>query len=712
MSFFVPLPFHLVFLDFHNSLLYNFSREGKKMKILIVDDNKENLYLLEILLKGSNYDVVSAVNGDEALGKLRSEEFDMVISDIFMPVMDGFQLCLKVKGDDELKDIPFVFYTATYIDKKDEELAFKIGADKFIQKPIEPEEFVDIIEKTIKEAEEGKISQKDFALEEDKEIFELYSERIVNKLEQKMSKLEKEVVRRKKAEESLKVSEEKYRLLVENANEAIVVVQDEMLKFFNLKTMEIMGYSQEELSSMPFTEFIYPDDRGMVIERHLKRLKGEEVPEVYSFRIIDKDGNIKWVEINAVKVTWKGNSATLNFLSEITERKKAEEEKQKIQFQLLQAQKMEAIGTLAGGVAHDFNNQLTAIGGNVQLAMLELDELEPLYRYLRQINLAVNRSAQLTRQLLLFSRKETMEFETLSIKQTIDELLKMLNRLIGEDITIQTELQSDIWTIQGDAGNIEQVITNIVVNARDAMPQGGNITIETQNVILDKEDCKFISDAKPGKYVCLSIGDTGVGMDKETIKHIFEPFFSTKKAGKGTGLGLSVVYGIIKEHDGWINVYSEPEHGSTFRVYLPASSVKLENKAEETISLQDFSGNGERILLVEDEETVRLFTKEALSSNGYIVFEAAYAQEALDIFEREKGEFDLLFSDIVLPDKNALQLLDQILIRKPELPVLLCSGYTDKKSQWPLIQERKIPFIQKPFGLIELLKAFKSTLAS
>lgn len=386
------------------------------------------------------------------------------------------------------------------------------------------------------------------------------------------------------------------------------------------------------------------------IERHLKRLKGEEVPEVYSFRIIDKDENIKWVEINSVKITWEGKPATLNFLSEITQRKqaekeirqlsqfqesiidnanvwldvldaeanvviwnkaaeeisgysseevvghdriwewlypdeeyrneitaqaaaiieenevvedfettirckdgqtrviswnsrnlldedgnpigsialgrditarkKAEEEKEEIQTQLLQAQKMESIGTLAGGVAHDFNNQLTVIGGNAQVAMMEVDESEPLYRSLKQINHAVTRSAKLTRQLLLFSRKETMEFETLSINQTINDLLKMLNRLIGEDITIQTELQSDVWTIQGDAGNIEQVITNIVVNARDAMPEGGKITIKTQNVTLNKEECKFMPDAEPGKYVRLSIEDTGEGLPNSFRKNV------------------------------------------------------------------------------------------------------------------------------------------------------------------------------------------------
>lgn len=394
------------------------------------------------------------------------------------------------------------------------------------------------------------------------------------------------------------------------------------------------------------------------------------------------------------------------------EQKRWEEEKEKLQAQLLQAQKMEAIGTLAGGVAHDFNNLLTTIQGYTEIAMLDADQTEPLHKNLEQIHYAAERAAGLTRQLLLFSRKQPMELVAIQVNRTIEGLLKMLKRLIGEDIAIKTELEPDLWAVRADIGNIEQVFMNLAVNARDAMPEGGTLTIKTHKVTLDDEYCKMIPDARPGKFVCLSVADTGTGMDKAVLQRIFEPFFSTKEFGKGTGLGLAVVYGIVKQHEGWINVYSEPGQGSIFKVYLPACSVHLEDEPEEKVLLQKLQGNGERILLVEDEEAVREFTSKVLRDNGYTVFEAADVKEALEIFEKENREFHLVFSDMVLPDKSGLQLVDQLLSVRPELLVLLSSGYSDDKSQWPIIREKGFRFLQKPYSIPELLKVVRETKVS
>ncbi len=303
-----------------------------------------------------------------------------------------------------------------------------------------------------------------------------------------------------------------------------------------------------------------------------------------------------------------------------------------------------------------------------------------------------------------------MEFTPLNIKKMIDDLLKMLERLIGEDITITTHLEPDIWTVRVDKGNIEQVIMNLVVNARDAMPEGGRINIKAENVILEEEDCKAIPESRPGRFVCLSVEDTGEGMDKETMRHIFEPFFSTKEVGKGTGLGLSVVYGIVKQHEGWINVESEVGRGSTFKVYLPVSSAKLEDETEEKISLAGLQGKGERILLVEDEEGVRKFATRVLGENGYVVFEAEDAKEALDIFKREEGNFHLIFCDVVLPDRSGLQLVEQLVSHTGELRVLMSSGYADQKSQWPVIRERGFQFLTKPYALRDLLRGIREAI--
>lgn len=393
------------------------------------------------------------------------------------------------------------------------------------------------------------------------------------------------------------------------------------------------------------------------------------------------------------------------------EHRQVEEEKVKIQAQLLQAQKMEAVGTLAGGVAHDFNNLLTAIQGYIDMTLLEVNTSDRIYKNLEQTSHACAKAANLTRQLLLFSRKQPMEFKALDLNKTVESLLNMLERLIGEDIVINIDLKPDLWTVWADAGNIEQLLMNLAVNAKDAMPEGGTLTIKTENITLEKDFLESIPKARAGKFVCLSVEDTGVGIDKTLIERIFDPFFSTKPPGKGTGLGLSVVYGIVEQHKGWVNVYSELEHGSAFKVYLPADSVVLKDEPEKKTSLEELKGYGERVLLVEDEGAVREFAMKALSKNGYTVFEAASAEEALEIFKRENGQFHLVFSDIVLPDKSGVELVDQLLSINPEISVLLSSGYSDDRSQWPLIREKGLQFLQKPYALPDLLQAIRTAVS-
>jgi len=401
---------------------------------------------------------------------------------------------------------------------------------------------------------------------------------------------------------------------------------------------------------------------------------------------------------------------TKKLQKQIIERKRAEKEKEKVQAELLQAQKMEAIGILAGGIAHDFNNLLTAIQGCADVAMLELEKSHIVYRDLQEIQSASGRAADLTRQLLLFGRKQPLKYDLINLDQLIENLLKIFHRLIGEDIGISIDFEPDLWNVNADRGSMEQVIMNLVVNARDAMPDGGKLTLKTENIVLDKPAARLIPEAKPGKFVCFSVSDTGMGMDQETIRHIFEPFFTTKGVGKGTGLGLSVIYGIIQQHNGWIHVYSEPGQGSIFRVYLPAVFDKEEQSDIEKAGKKFPKGNGERILIVEDEEMVRSFTRKALVKNGYKVFTAANVNEAKRVFTSNNRDFELLFSDVVLPDGNGIELVDQILSEKPQIKVLLASGYTDKKSQWPLIKKRGFEFMQKPYDLGDLLRTLRGIL--
>lgn len=394
----------------------------------------------------------------------------------------------------------------------------------------------------------------------------------------------------------------------------------------------------------------------------------------------------------------------------IVEREKAEKEKEGIQAQLLQSQKMEAVGVLAGGIAHDFNNLLTGIQGCTDMAMLEQNVSASVYDDLQQIQMAVERAADLTRQLLLFSRKQPMAFMTVDMNKLIEDLFKMLHRLIGEDISINTHFERSIWPVRADRGTMDQVILNLTVNARDAMANGGTFTITTDNVHVDEAFRSKHPEAEGDKYVLISLEDTGCGIEEHVLKHIFEPFYTTKGVGKGTGLGLSVVYGIIQQHEGWVEVSSTVGEGSRFDVYLPAFEVGMIPDVQPGESIGNVRGRGERILIIEDEKSVREFLARALVRMGYNVLTSKNKADAIKTYHAEEGQFDLIFSDVVLPDGTGIEVVDEILADNPLMRVIFSSGYTDHKSQWPSIQERGFQFLQKPYVLTELLAALRASL--
>ncbi|MFH1147561.1 MAG: ATP-binding protein [Pseudomonadota bacterium] len=401
-------------------------------------------------------------------------------------------------------------------------------------------------------------------------------------------------------------------------------------------------------------------------------------------------------------MTYENKEAILRVLEDITERKRLEE-------QLRQAQKMEAIGRLAGGVAHDFNNLLTAIRGYSELLLVRVGENHPLRKDIEKIYQAGDRASELTGQLLAFSRRQMLQPAVMDLNALVEDMQRLLNRLIGEDIELVTVLNPRLARVKTDAGQIGQVIMNLVLNARDAMPGGGKLTITTENVVFDQDASKRFPEAQPGKYVSLKVTDTGVGIPKEIASQIFEPFFSTKTQGKGTGLGLSVVYGIVKQHEGYVDVESEPGNGSNFIVYLPAVSDTTESGIKHPLSSKDLQGKGERILLVEDENEVRTFAARVLRENGYVVFEAENGKDALEIFAREK-QVHFVFSDVVLPDRSGIQVVDEILRSRPDTRILFVSGYADHKSQWPAIRARGFDFLQKPYSISELLGAVRKAI--
>jgi nitrogen-specific signal transduction histidine kinase len=395
--------------------------------------------------------------------------------------------------------------------------------------------------------------------------------------------------------------------------------------------------------------------------------------------------------------------------NEIAERKRAEEEKAALEEQFRQSQKMEAIGRLAGGIAHDFNNLLTIIKGYSQLSLMELKEGTPLRGKVEEIQKAADRAAALTRQLLAFSRRQVMEMKVLDPNAVLRDLDKMLQQVIGEDIELVTLLADDLGTVKADAGQIEQVVMNLVVNARDAMQKGGKLTIETANVELDENYARTHVAVKPGRYVMLSVSDTGVGMTPEVRDRVFEPFFTTKEKGKGTGLGLGTVYGIVKQSGGNIWVYSEPGKGTAFKIYLPRVDEPLEEIREKAVK-EELPRGVETVLVVEDEEEVRKLVSEILRRQGCRVLEASHGNEALLVCEKHEGPIHLLVTDVVMPEMSGPELAQHFTKLHPEARVLYTSGYTDNTIVHHGVLDKGLDYIQKPFTVEGLARKVREVL--
>lgn len=478
----------------------------------------------------------------------------------------------------------------------------------------------------------------------------------------------------------------------------------------NLTGASMIGVERAILSGMPLARYMdkygaalffknlalcCKNNTSAIIEVSLP--KGSELPAQVQVLIAPSEGSGGRPPVFRVTIT------------DISRLKAAEEEKSRIQAQLLQSQKMEAIGKLASGIAHDFNNLLTVILSYCGLAMMS-DRLETIYAHLEQVHASGDRAKNLTRQLLIFSSNQPMHLGSLDLNGVLTGTLNMLSRLISENIVLKTELAADLLPVHADKGSIEQLVMNIVINARDSMPDGGNILIRTENASTAPGQISGARGRDAGKFVCLTVEDAGGGMTNKVLGRIFEPFFTTKRSGEGIGLGLAVVDNIIKQHNGWLDVASEPGHGSVFKVYLPVSTEVPIAALPEV--LRDWpKGNGERILMIEDEKHLRKSLEMVLAMNGYSVFAAGSAQEAIDLFERENGNFQMVFSDIILQDTNGIDLVQGLLLKKPQLRVLFTSGYMDVESQWSVIQEKGFKFLQKPYEISEILRMISASLA-
>src|SRR2546421_9310028 len=512
-----------------------------------------------------------------------------------------------------------------------------------------------------------------------------------------------DITERKRAENALRESEERYRDLVENAHDIIYSHDLEgNYTSINKAGEAITGYTVAEALQMSLKDTVEAEDYVKVLEMMKRKLAGESVT-AYEIEIIAKNGRHVPLEVNTKYVYQNGVAVGVQGIArDVTERRNLEE-------QLRQSQKMEAIGQLAGGVAHDFNNLLTAINGYSSLALQRVDDDSPIKPYLEGVEKAGDRAANLTRQLLAFGRKQILQPLALDLNSVVSDMNKMLRRLIGEDIALMAKLASDLKKIKADPGQVEQVLINLVVNARDAMPTGGSLTIETANVDLDQEYASRHVGIQPGRFVMLAVSDTGSGMDETTRARIFEPFFTTKEKGKGTGLGLSTVYGIVQQSSGSIWVYSELNQGTSFKVDLPElPSDGSANVVEFTIDV--IESGSETILLVEDEEVVRGLTTNILEGAGYQVIAASGGAEAAKLCADRNELIDLLLTDVVMPQTSGREVAEQLTKMQPGLKVLFMSGYTDEAIVHHGVLDANVEFIQKPFTPVGLSKKIREVL--
>ncbi|HPC37707.1 MAG TPA: response regulator [Exilispira sp.] len=676
-------------------------------KILIVDDFEENRYLLRNYLESDGYDVIEAKNGVEALNLLKNEKIDLIISDILMPQMDGFTLCRNVKMDEKLKLIPFVFYTATYTDEQDEKLALSLGASKFILKPKEKDEFNKIIKDVMEQFSVGgiktlQIEEKDLAT-----YYKLYNEVLIRKLESKMiqlekvnKELEKKIIENEKINRQIINNLNYFSKVIDKLNNPLAILDENyIIREANQKFCEIFG----EKSKIININFFSIDD-DFFEQTELKFLfedldEKNFVIDNYEIEIEKNNLSKKIYSIKASKVLTKDENSydIIILMEDITEFKRLLKEKESIYNRLLQLERAESIGKFAGGIAHDFNNILTIILNSSQLILDSLKEDDPLYEDVKNIYDAGVRGSELTKKILMFSRKKETTQDVIDIHREINEIDKLAKRLIGEDIKIEYLLLAEETNVLMDSINFQQVLINLFSNAKDAMPNGGKILVKTQNIEINQGKNENIL---PGKYIKIEVSDTGNGIENQVLNQIFEPFFTTKKSGKGTGLGLYLVYSIIQQSNGYIYACSELGKGTTFIILLPLLSEFLEKKIE-TIEDAKFVLRDKYILLIEDDPIVMAAIEKMLLKINVKIEKAKNAKEALELID--KGFVpDSLITDMILEDMSADTLIRIIKKKLGKVNVLYMSGYSKEEFSRRNIIINDSNFIQKPFTLKQL----------
>jgi len=761
------------------------------LRVLIVEDSPDDMTLLVRILRKSGFEpsFERVETEDSMRSALLEKPWDIILSDYRMPTFDGLR-ALAVLKETGL-DIPLIIVSGT-IGEEIAVGAMKAGACDYVMKDNLPR-LIPAIQRELKEAASRK--------------------------------------EKKKGERNLQESEEKYRGLVESISDVIFEIDRwGVLTYISPVVRNVTGYEAEDLIGKTFLEFVYPEDRDLLIKRFSEFTEGVDYPLEY--RLVGKSGVVRYVRTNTkpimkektfegargtliditenklsgkalmesegqkqaildgirsniafvnedMKILWANKTAAdsagklpsqmigkkchslwadsdkpcdgcptikafktkmseqttmvtpdgrvweekgepvfdaqgnligvVEIALDITERVRAEEERESLRHQLLQAQKMEAIGTLAGGVAHDFNNLLQIALGYSEILLNGKDPDHPDYRNLHTINTSARRGADLVQRLMVFSRKGDTKPRALDLNHEVTQVKKLLGRTIPKMIAIELSLESWLPVINADPVQVEQILLNLAINAKDAMPEsGGKLTIETRKVTLDEEYCRMYLQAKPGHYVMISVSDTGHGMSQETMQHIFEPFFTTKGVGKGTGLGLAMVYGIMKHHEGFINCYSELGHGTTFRLYFPVVSTEIEENLEQDSAFPP--GGSETVLLVDDEEFLCDIGSQILIRAGYTVLTATNGRGALDLYRNQKSDVSLVILDLIMPGMGGKECFQELMNINPQVRVILSSGFLSNGTTEEATVLGVRGLVEKPYNMRQLLQLVRDVL--
>jgi PAS domain S-box-containing protein len=677
-------------------------------RILIVDDKEENLYYLRTVLTGHGCTVESACHGAEALVKARQAPPDLVVSDLLMPVMDGYTLLRHWKSDERLRKIPFIVYTATYTEPEDERLALSLGADAFILKPAEPEDFLSRIREVQAKMEASVPTDPNHPVGDEKELLKLYSETLIRKLEKKTLELEeansalkKDIAERQAVEAALRGSEARFRRLVDsNAQGVMFWNMQGGITVANDAFLRILGYTREDLEAGRITwEAVTPPEYADLDRRALAEIQAGGVCTPYEKDYLCKDGSRVPVLVGAA--IFEDNSEEgFCFVLDLTERKKLEQ-------QFLRAQRMESIGTLAGGIAHDLNNVLSPI--LMSLEMLKMRFPDPESESLLAIlSTSAQRGADMVRQVLSFARGVEGRRMEVQIKHLVQNMEKVVRDTFLKSIQLRTNIPQDLWTVMGDPTQLHQVLMNLCVNARDSMPNGGTLTISAENLNLDAHYAGLNLEARPGPYVFIQVEDSGSGIPPGIVEKIFDPFFTTKEVGKGTGLGLSTSLAIVKSHGGFMRVYSEVGKGTKFQINLPARTGASDGADAEIVTEMP-RGNGELILVVDDELSVRQITQRTLETFGYWAIVASDGAEAMAIYAQRGAEIAVVLTDMMMPVMDGPATIQMLRKINPAVRIIAASGLSANSQIGSLGVKH---FLPKPYTAETLLKVLQETLAS